>query len=83
MRKAFAACIAAVALFGAGAGVAHATVDPTGPAKYGLCKAYFAGSATGQGHKHGAPPFQALEQAASDANQSVADFCASATPGGK
>jgi hypothetical protein len=83
MRKALGALVAAIALVGAGAGVARATVDPTGPAKYGLCKAYFAGSQTGQDHKHNAPPFQALEQAASNANQSVADYCSSATPGGK
>jgi hypothetical protein len=77
-----AAAASAMLLAGAGLGRAQGA-DPTGPAKYGLCKAYFAGSQTGQDHKHAAPPFQNLEQAASDANQSVADFCSSATPGGK
>jgi hypothetical protein len=83
MRKALGAFAAALVLVGAGAGIAKAAPDPNGPAKYGLCTAYFAGSQTGQDNKHKAPPFQALEQAASDAHQSVADFCASATPGGK
>lgn len=50
---------------------------------YGLCKAYFSGSQTGQDHKHNAPPFQDLAAKAAAANQSVADFCAAQTPGGK
>jgi hypothetical protein len=50
---------------------------------FGLCKAYFAGSETGQSHKHNAPPFQDLAAKAAAANQSVADFCAAQTPGGK
>ena len=83
MKKLLVAAVAS-GLMVAGAGMARATgPDPSGPAKYGLCKAYFAGSSTGQEHKHAAPPFQNLEQAASDANQSVADYCSSATPGGK
>ena len=82
MRKALAVVATGLAILGT-AGVAKATVDPTGPAKYGLCKAYFAGSSNGQAHKHSAPPFQALEQAAQDNNQSVEDFCSSATPGGR
>jgi hypothetical protein len=82
MRKLLVA-VAAGGLLLAGTGLARATgPDPTGPAKYGLCTAYFAGSPTGQSHKHNAPPFQNLEDAASAANQSVADFCSSATPGG-
>ena len=75
---------AAGGLLVTGAGIARAQgPDPTGPAKYGLCKAYFAGSENGQAHKHSAPPFQNLENAASAANQSVEEFCSSATPGGK
>jgi len=50
---------------------------------YGLCKAYFSGSDTGQSHKHSAPPFVDLAAKASASNQSVADFCAAQTPGGK
>lgn len=68
---------------GINAGLALAAPGPNGHNDYGLCKAYFSGSQTGQDHKHNAPPFVALEQAASDANQSVADFCANTTPGGK
>ena len=62
---------------------AHVTAAP-GPNDHnlwGLCHAYFAGSQNGQDHKHHAPPFAALEKAASDSNQSVVDYCASATPG--
>jgi len=36
---------------------------------YGLCKAYFAGSATGQSHKHQAGPFVALAAAACSGTQ--------------
>jgi hypothetical protein len=64
-------------------GVAGAAPGPNGHNDYGLCKAYFAGSDTGQEHKHPAPPFAALEQTAEDGNQSVEEFCESATPGGK
>jgi hypothetical protein len=50
---------------------------------FGLCTAYSAGSENGQAHKHKAPPFQDLEAKAAAMNQSVADFCASQTPGAK
>jgi hypothetical protein len=91
MRKALAVAAAAVALAGASAGAAKAVPDPSGPAKYGLCKAYFAGSATGRQHKHEAGPFQALAAAADEAgdgngtatDDEVRDFCADATPGGR
>jgi hypothetical protein len=36
---------------------------------YGLCKAYFSGSPTGQAHKHAAPPFRALVDAACGGTQ--------------
>ena len=83
MKKLLVAAVAGGLLVG-GAGLAHAQgPDATGPAKYGLCTAYFAGSENGQAHKHQAPPFQNLEAAAEAANQSVEEFCSSATPGGK
>jgi hypothetical protein len=84
-------CIAvafAIAVALGGAGVASADPDPNGPAKFGLCKAYGSGSGKGQEKKHEAGPFQALEEAADDANddtspaEDVAAFCADAVPGG-
>ena len=74
--------LAAAALV-AGSGAALADPGPNGHNNYGLCTAYFAGSDNGQAHKHNAPPFAALEDAAAAQNQSVEEFCASATPGGK
>ena len=78
---------------------------PNGHNNWGLCTAYFAGSANGQSHKHSAGPFVALEDAAGcttdssgrscdcddpngdgspdTAAECVANFCSSATPGGK
>jgi hypothetical protein len=58
------------------AGAALAAPGPNGHNNHGLCTTYFNGSETGQAHKRQAGPFQALEQAASDNDQSVADFCA-------
>ena len=75
--------MAAAAIAGGSAVKASADPGPNGHNNFGLCTAYFAGSDNGQAHKHNAPPFVALEQAASDAHQSVADYCASQTPGGK
>jgi hypothetical protein len=51
---------------------------------YGLCRAYFAGSATGQAHKHQAGPFQALVAAACSGGQdcSSSTNCSCATDGG-
>lgn len=43
---------------------------------FGLCTAYFAGSETGRENKRQAPPFQALEQAAEDNDQTVEEWCA-------
>jgi hypothetical protein len=75
---------AVLALGIAGTGVSFAgSPGPNGHNDYGLCKAYFAGSQVGQSHKHQAPPFAALEAAADAADQSVADYCADKTPGGK
>jgi hypothetical protein len=71
---------AVLALGAAGAGVSLADPGPNGHNNYGLCQAYFSGSQTGQDHKHQAGPFAQLEQDASDANQSVADWCAANAP---
>lgn len=71
---------------GGAIGAAFAAPDPSGPAKHGLCTAYFNGSANGRAHKHQAGPFVALEQAAheyddangdqySDVAQEVYRFC--------
>jgi hypothetical protein len=50
---------------------------PNGHNTFGLCTAYSAGSEKGQEMKHQAPPFAALEQAASDAGyDSVEAYCA-------
>jgi hypothetical protein len=49
---------------------------PNGHNNHGLCTAYFAGSETGQEHKRNAPPFQALEEAAEQNDQTVEEFCA-------
>lgn len=68
----------AAALIAGGAGVSFAAGPGPGHGNntFGLCTAYFSGSQTGQDHKHGAPPFAALEAAANAADQSVADYCA-------
>lgn len=78
------------ALVAGGAGLAFAAPGPNGHNDYGLCQAYFSGSSTGQANKHSAPPFAALEAAANAADPSasstqdaVAQYCSSATPGGK
>lgn len=81
MRRA--AIAAALVTTLAGGGIALAAPGPNGSNDFGLCQAYSSGSQTGQDHKHSAPPFAALEKAASDANESVAQYCASVTPGGK
>jgi len=80
-RLVISATIAAVVA--GGAGLAFAAPGPNGHNDFGLCQAYFSGSQTGQDHKHSAPPFAALEAAASAQNETVADFCNSVTPGGK
>ena len=58
---------------------------------YGLCKAYFSGSATGKENKRKAGPFVALVEAAcsgdcdcdeTPVDECVAAFCPDANPGG-
>lgn len=75
--------VAAAVATGAGTAFASSAPGPNGPNTYGLCKAYSAGSSVGQSHKHSAPPFAALAAAAAAQNETVAQYCASATPGGK
>jgi hypothetical protein len=87
-RRLMGAVVAVAALVGGGAaamsgGSFSAAPGPNGHNDYGLCKAYFAGSAKGQEMKRTAPPFVALEAAAEEADQSVEEYCAEATPGGK
>jgi hypothetical protein len=75
MKKILTAVVAGGLVLG-GAGVAFGQgPDATGPAKKGLCTAYFNGSDTGRANKRGAPPFQNLEAAAAAADQSVEEFC--------
>ncbi|MEX2659773.1 MAG: hypothetical protein WD232_08750 [Acidimicrobiales bacterium] len=89
MKKLFIAAMAALMVVGAG-GVAQANHANNGPGPnghntFGLCTAYFAGSEKGQEQKRKAPPFQALERAAEDAEQSVEEYCAAngQRPGGR
>ena len=63
---------AILALGAAGTGVSLADPGPNGNNDYGLCNAY----SHNNDHAHKAPPFAALEKAAADANQSVAQWCA-------
>ena len=76
------------ALIAGGAGGAFAAGNGSGPGPngsntFGLCTAYFSGSATGQAQKHSAPPFAALEDAANKAypnasstQDAVTQYCA-------
>jgi hypothetical protein len=57
--------------------------DPTGPAKFGLCTAFAAGHGATNGGKANSTAFQALANAASTAGETVTEFCAGATPGGR
>jgi hypothetical protein len=57
--------------------------DAEGPARHGLCTAYAAGQGGEHGKKHESTAFRALEDAAGGAGQSVDEFCADATPGGR
>ena len=78
MKKPLAALGAAamlLSLFGAANAQAAPGPDADGPAKKGLCTAYFNGSETGRANKRGAPPFQNLEAAAAAVDQSVEEFC--------
>ncbi len=77
MRSKLMTVALAAALVGSSAAISFADPGPgNGHNTFGLCTAYFAGSQTGQDHKHQAPPFQALEAAADSANQSVEEYCA-------
>ncbi|MFP5218231.1 MAG: hypothetical protein ACLGIG_00625 [Actinomycetes bacterium] len=64
------------ALVAGGAGIATAQPGPNGNNTFGLCTAYFAGSEKGQEKKRQAPPFQGLEAAAEEADQTVEEYCA-------
>ena len=55
--------------------------NPSGPAQYGLCKAYANIKGKGAPHKRDAAAFAPLRTAAGAANQSVADFCKGAKSG--
>ena len=68
----------------------HVTASPapkgpnaSGPAKYGLCNAFFSGQGGTNGNRDNSVAFQNLQQEAQAAGQSIQEFCASATPGGK
>jgi hypothetical protein len=82
LRRALIAAVVTTTLASGGV-AALADPGPNGHNDYGLCKAYFAGSETGQQHRHAAPPFVALEAAAAAADQTVEEWCADKTPGGK
>lgn len=75
-RRAIAALAAAVVLTGAGAGPVMAAAGPRGHNNRGLCTAYFNGSQRGRENKRRAKPFVALEKAAAEKGQTVAQFCA-------
>ena len=73
---------AVAALIDGGAGASFAGgPGPFGPNNWGLCNAY----AHNNDHAHQAPPFAALEKAASDNDQTVEEWCADngQKPGGK
>ncbi|MDX1659350.1 MAG: hypothetical protein R3343_11060 [Nitriliruptorales bacterium] len=73
--------LAAVAMLGGSAALATAHPGPHhGQNAFGLCTAYFAGSDQGQENKRQAPPFQALEQAAEDSDQTVEEWCEENAP---
>jgi hypothetical protein len=55
--------------------------DVSGPALYGLCKAYASGRGGTSGQKNDAVALQKLQKAAQDAGQTVDQFCVGATPG--
>lgn len=82
-RVVIGAVLAAMTVGGAGASFAAGSPGPNGHNLYGLCTAYSSGSQNGQNHKHAAPPFQALQNDAQAANETVAQYCQNATPGGK
>jgi hypothetical protein len=57
--------------------------DVSGPARYGLCTAFVSGQGGSSGQKNGAVAFHKLRLAAEAAGQTVQQFCAGATPGGR
>lgn len=72
----FAVPAAAAAMVLGGTAVAVADPGPgNGHNTFGLCTAYFAGSENGQEHKHKAPPFVALEEAAEAQDMTVQEYC--------
>jgi len=87
MRKLM-AISAAILMLGASGAFAQGP-DVNGPAKYGLCTAYFAGQGGEHGRRNSAPPFAALEAAAEEAYEGdsddpiedkVRDFCDGTRP---
>ena len=73
--------VAAASMLGGTAVVATAHPGPHhGQNAFGLCTAYFSGSDQGQEKKKDAPPFVALEEAAEQSDQSVAEWCAENAP---
>jgi len=75
LLAALGASLMLLGLFGAASAQAAPGPDANGPAKKGLCTAYFNGSDTGRANKRGAPPFQNLEAAAEANDQLVEEFC--------
>jgi len=75
MRRWLACVAVAAGLMIPLAGTAFAdNPGPNGHNDKGLCNAYFRGSDNGQAHKHSAPPFAALEDAAGGADN-VKAYC--------
>lgn len=74
--------LAIALLIGGGTtGIASAHPGPHhGNNAFGLCTAYFSGSEKGQEKKRQAPPFQALEAAAEESDQTVEEWCAQNAP---
>ncbi|WP_034267617.1 hypothetical protein [Haloechinothrix halophila] len=72
--------VAIALLIGGSAGIAAAQPGPNGSNNFGLCTAYFAGSDKGKEKKRQAPPFQALEAAAEESDQTVEEWCAQNAP---
>lgn len=67
-KRALSVLCAAALVFGGAATAALAEPGPNGNNNHGLCTAYFNGSEKGQEKKRQAGPFQALEEAAGDAD---------------
>lgn len=92
MRKFMAALAAVMVVGGTGALAAPGNgqgPDASGPAKYGLCKAYFSGQGDEHGRRNQSTAFGNLEAAAEEAYEGeesdpietkVADFCDGTRP---